>query len=155
MDEDGWSLARCQQPWPFWLKRDVLVFGASLCSAASAWKSPQMAAGSPASWATDGACCKNVQVSVQEDAHANDLPLNLSTTPPQTPAGMSSVTITASPAKRCRLLTGIISWTYKTLNQINIMILDMIRPEIIRFYNWFFRFGNVLDLSANFDYYRK
>ena len=35
-----------------------------------------------------------------------DLPLNLSTTPPQTPAGMSGVTITASPAKRCRLLTG-------------------------------------------------
>ena len=36
----------------------------------------------------------------------NDVPLNLSTTPPQTPAGMSSVTITASPTKRCRLLTG-------------------------------------------------
>ena len=42
----------------------------------------------------------------QDDAHAHDLPLNLSTTPPQTPAGMSGVTITASPAKRCRLLTG-------------------------------------------------
>ena len=42
-----------------------------------------------------------------QDSHANDVPLNLSTTPPQTPAGMSSsVTITASPAKRCRLLTG-------------------------------------------------
>ena len=46
------------------------------------------------------------KIQVQEDAHAHDLPLNLSTTPPQTPAGMSSVTITASPAKRCRLLTG-------------------------------------------------
>ena len=42
-----------------------------------------------------------------QDTHANDVPLNLSTTPPQTPGGMSSsVTITASPAKRCRLLTG-------------------------------------------------
>ena len=42
-----------------------------------------------------------------EDVHrTNDVPLNLSTTPPQTPAGMSSVTITASPAKRVRLLTG-------------------------------------------------
>ena len=46
------------------------------------------------------------QIQVQE-AHANDVPLNLSTTPPQTPAGNSSgVTITASPAKRTRLLTG-------------------------------------------------
>jgi len=40
-----------------------------------------------------------------EDVHRHDVPLNLSTTPPQTPAGMSSVTITASPAKRVRLLT--------------------------------------------------
>ena len=58
---------------------------------------------------------KNVQVSVQEDGHTNDLPLNLSTTPPQTPAGMSSVTITASPAKRCRLLTGMIRMLFETL----------------------------------------
>ena len=41
-----------------------------------------------------------------ESSNENDVPLNLSTTPPQTPAGMSSVTITASPTKRCRLLTG-------------------------------------------------
>lgn len=54
---------------------------------------------------SDSAYKNNVQVS-QEDAHPNDLPLNLSTTPPQTPAGMSSVTITASPSKRQRLLTG-------------------------------------------------
>ena len=51
------------------------------------------------------AAYKNINV-IQEDAHPNDLPLNLSTTPPQTPAGMSGVTITASPAKRIRLLTG-------------------------------------------------
>ena len=46
------------------------------------------------------------KIQAQEATQAHDLPLNLSTTPPQTPAGMSSVTITASPAKRCRLLTG-------------------------------------------------
>ena len=67
---------------------------------------------------------KNVQVSVQEDGHTNDLPLNLSTTPPQTPAGMSSVTITASPAKRCRLLTGMIRMLFETLNQILSVSLD-------------------------------
>ena len=70
---------------------------------------------------------KNVQVS-QEDAHPNDLPLNLSTTPPQTPAGMSSVTITASPSKRQRLLTGkmtvIIQSLLKNDSTINIMNLE-------------------------------
>lgn len=58
------------------------------------------------------------KIQVQGDSHAHDLPLNLSTTPPQTPAGMSSVTITASPAKRCRLLTGEYIRLRKSVNTI-------------------------------------
>ena len=59
-----------------------------------------------------------------ENVHENDVPLNLSTTPPQTPAGMSSVTITASPTKRCRLLTGKINFEILVSAHQNFVISD-------------------------------
>ena len=57
-----------------------------------------------ATWAS---CCERDFFIFSSSFFLYSRSLRLSTTPPQTPAGMSSsVTITASPAKRCRLLTG-------------------------------------------------